>query len=293
LVDCHIRDGVALCKYFAWLEYALNHGEKVDEISGATKLEEFRKKLPKFAGLSFSTINGSGPNGAIIHYHPTPETNRPITLNEMYLCDSGAQFLDGTTDVTRTWHFGQPTQHQIDCFTRVLKGQISMGTAVFPIKVKGMFLDVLARKSLWDVGLDYQHGTGHGIGHFLNVHEGPIGIGMYRAMPDDPGLQQNMFVSNEPGYYETGQFGIRIEDIVQIVPAKVENNFNGRGALTFKTVTMCPIHTKLINKNLLTETEITHINNYHAKVRDTLKPLLQEEGDDFTIQWLEKETKAI
>lgn len=177
------------------------------------------RKLPKFKGLSFSTISSSGPNGAIIHYHPEPETNRPLSLNEIYLCDSGAQYLDGTTDVTRTWHFGQPTQYQIDCFTRVLKGQITFGTTVFPNKVKvepntekklnelldknhfvyfkqGIFIDVLARKSLWDVGLDYAHGTGHGIGHFLNVHEGPMGIGMYRAIPDDPGLQENMFVSN-------------------------------------------------------------------------------------------------
>lgn len=164
-------------------------------------------------------------------------------------------FRDGTTDVTRTMHFGTPTSFEINCFTRVLKGQIALGTAIFPAKTKGQFLDTIARKSLWDVGLNYGHGTGHGIGHFLNVHEGPMGIGV-RPMPDDPGLQENMFLSNEPGYYEDGQFGIRIEDIVKVVKANIGKNFNGNGALTFETVTMCPIQTKLIDVGLLTENEV-------------------------------------
>lgn len=288
--NCHIRDGKALCQYFAWLENEVKNGRPVDEISGASKLESFRKDLDHFMNLSFATISGFGPNGSIIHYHPKPETNLPITMENLYLCDSGAQFKDGTTDVTRTWHFGTATQHQKDCFTRVLKGQIQMGTQVFPKKIKGYVLDTLARKFLWDVGLDYGHGTGHGIGHFLNVHEGPMGIGT-RVMPDDPGLQENMFLSNEPGYYETDQFGIRIEDIVRIVPAKVDNNFAGREALTFETVTMCPIQTKLINIALLTDVEINHVNDYHAKVYELVAPLL--EGDGFTLDWLKKETETI
>ncbi|XP_059620428.1 xaa-Pro aminopeptidase ApepP isoform X1 [Phlebotomus argentipes] len=292
LKNCHVRDGLALCQYFAWLSDAVAKGQAIDEISGATKLESFRAKQDHYMGLSFTTISSSGPNGAVIHYHPAQETNRPITKEEIYLCDSGAQYKDGTTDVTRTWHFGTPTAHHKDCFTRVLKGQITIATAIFPRKVKGQMLDTLARKALWDVGLDYKHGTGHGIGHFLNVHEGPMQIGM-RVMPDDPGLQENMFVSNEPGYYESNNFGIRIEDIVQIVKANIARDFDGRGALAFETVTMCPIHTKMIDAAMLTEKERKHLNDYHKCVLDTLGPLLKQINDDFTYKWLERETQPI
>uniref|UniRef100_A0A182PNQ4 Xaa-Pro aminopeptidase n=1 Tax=Anopheles epiroticus TaxID=199890 RepID=A0A182PNQ4_9DIPT len=290
--DCHVRDGVALCQYFAWLERCLRDGTPVDEISGATRLEELRSRQAHYQGLSFTTISASGPNGSIIHYHPLPETNRPITANEIYLCDSGAQYLDGTTDVTRTMHFGQPTAEEVRAFTHVLKGQIALGTAIFPRKVKGQFLDTIARKALWDIGLDYGHGTGHGIGHFLNVHEGPMGIGI-RLMPNDPGLEENMFLSNEPGYYKDGLFGIRIEDIVQVVTANVGTNFDGRGALTFRTITMCPIQTRLIDVSLLTEKERNHLNEYHKTVLDTLGPLLREANDLETLAWLERETKPI
>lgn len=289
---CHIRDGVALCQYFAWLERSLKEGKVVDEISGADQLELFRSKQDKYKGLSFTTISASGPNGSVIHYHPLPETNRPITDKEMYLCDSGAQFLDGTTDVTRTMHFGTPTAEEVTAFTHVLKGQIALGTAIFPRKVKGQFLDTIARKALWDAGLDYGHGTGHGIGHFLNVHEGPMGIGI-RLMPDDPGLEENMFLSNEPGYYKVGKFGIRIEDIVQVVSTNIGDNFDGRGALTFHTVTMCPIQTKLIDVGLLTEKERTSVNRYHKTVWKTLSPLLKSAGDAETLAWLQRETQPI
>ncbi|ETN65044.1 xaa-pro aminopeptidase [Anopheles darlingi] len=290
--DCHRRDGVALCQYFAWLERTLATGGTVDEISGATQLEHFRSVQQHYQGLSFTTISASGPNGSIIHYHPLPETNRPITDRELYLCDSGAQYLDGTTDVTRTMHFGTPTAEEIRAFTYVLKGQIALGTAIFPRKVKGQFLDTIARKALWDIGLDYGHGTGHGIGHFLNVHEGPMGIGI-RLMPNDPGLEENMFLSNEPGYYKDGQFGIRIEDIVQVITANVGTNFDGRGALAFSTITMCPIQTRLIDVTLLTPAERQHINSYHERVRDQLLPLLREANDAETIAWLQRETEPI
>jgi Xaa-Pro aminopeptidase len=290
--NCHVRDGVALVQYFAWLENEVLNKRKVTEISGATKLEGFRKTKENFKGLSFGTISGSGPNGSIIHYSPSADSDRDITDQEIYLCDSGAQYLDGTTDVTRTWHFGQPTDYEKECFTRVLKGQMQMGSLIFPNKVKGRSLDSLARKFLWDYGLDYNHGTGHGIGSFLNVHEGPMGIGT-RDYPDDPGLQVNMFLSNEPGYYEDGKFGIRIEDIVQIVNAtNAANNFMGRGALTFHTVTLCPIHTKLIKVDLLTEAERIQLNNYHKRVNETLLPLLDAD-DKLTRDWLIKETQPI
>uniref|UniRef100_A0A1L8E2Y5 Putative xaa-pro aminopeptidase n=1 Tax=Nyssomyia neivai TaxID=330878 RepID=A0A1L8E2Y5_9DIPT len=289
---CHIRDGLALCQYFAWLNDVVQKGEYVDEISGADKLESFRAKQEHYMGLSFTTISSSGPNGAVIHYHPAKETNRPITKDEIYLCDSGAQYKDGTTDVTRTWHFGTPTAYHKDCFTRVLKGQVTIATAIFPRKVKGQMLDSLARKALWDVGLDYKHGTGHGIGHFLNVHEGPMQIG-FRVTADDPGLQENMFVSNEPGFYESDNFGIRIEDIVQIVKADIARDFDGRGALAFETVTMCPIQTKMIDVSMLTDKERKHLNDYHKRVFETLGPLLKKINDDFTYQWLAKETQPI
>ncbi|XP_013109085.1 xaa-Pro aminopeptidase ApepP isoform X1 [Stomoxys calcitrans] len=292
-VNCHIRDGVALCQYFAWLEQMVANKQHVDEISGADKLEEFRSKKEHFMGLSFPTISSSGPNASVIHYHPAEATNRPINDKEIYLCDSGAQYKDGTTDVTRTLHFGEPTDFQMETYTRVLKGQLGLGATIFPNKVKGQVLDTLARKALWDVGLDYGHGTGHGVGHFLNVHEGPMGVGT-RLMPDDPGLQENMFISNEPGFYHDGEFGIRIEDIVQIVPAtNAKHDFNGRGALTFRTVTLCPKQTKLIKKELLLAEEIKLLNDYHRLVWETLAPLLRAEGDTRTLLWLERETQAI
>jgi Xaa-Pro aminopeptidase len=289
--NCHVRDGVALVKYFAWLENEVLNKRTVTEISGADKLEEIRSKNEHFMGLSFDTINGSGPNGSVIHYKAKNETNRNITDTEMYLCDSGAQYLDGTTDVTRTWHFGTPTDYEKECFTRVFKGQWQMGHLSFPRKVKGYALDSLARQFLWEYGLDYGHGTGHGIGSFLNVHEGPMGIGT-RLMPDDPGLQENMFLSNEPGYYEDGKFGIRIEDIVQVVKADVPKDFNGRGALTFHTITLCPVHTKLIKVELLTQKERDGLNAYHKRVYDTLAPLI-ESSDELTLNWLKKETNPI
>lgn len=243
-------------------------------------------------GLSFPTISSSGPNGAIIHYQPTEETDRPITTDCLYLCDSGAQFKDGTTDVTRTVHFGTPTAHEKECFTRVLKGQLKLGNAVFPLKIKGNYLDSFAREYLWEVGLDYGHGTSHGIGSFLNVHEGPMGIS-WRPYPEDPGLEANMFLSNEPGFYEDGNFGIRLEDIVQIVPATLPHNFNNKGFLTFKTITMCPKQTKMINVDLLTDKEIDILNSYHQTCYDVLEPILVRQGHILGLNWLRKETMPI
>ena len=291
MINCHVRDGVALVQYFAWLENEVVNKRSVTEISGATKLERFRSKNEHFMGLSFDTISGSGPNGSIIHYKPENETDREINDKEMYLCDSGAQYLDGTTDVTRTWHFGSPTDFERESFTRVFKGQWQLGTLVFPNKTKGRMLDTLARQFLWEYGLDYGHGTGHGVGMFLNVHEGPMGIGI-RDMPDDPGLQENMILSNEPGYYEDGKFGIRLEDLVRVVKANVPRDFAGRGALTFHTITLCPIHTKLIKVELLTEVERNGLNAYHKRVYDTLSPLL-DSNDKLTLDWLKKETRPI
>ena len=181
-INCHIRDAAALCCYFAWLEKEIPSGA-VTEISGSDRLAQFRGEMENFVGLSFDTISSIGPNGAIIHYKPTPETSRTLTTEEVYLVDSGGQYKDGTTDVTRTLHFGTPKIFEKECFTRVLKGQIRVAQAVFPSKIKGNYLDTLARISLWEIGLDYSHGTGHGVGAYLNVHEGPMGIS-WRPYPD-------------------------------------------------------------------------------------------------------------
>ncbi|PIK53710.1 putative xaa-Pro aminopeptidase 1 isoform X1 [Apostichopus japonicus] len=287
----HIRDAVALCEYFRWLEEEVPKG-KVTEISGADRLEEFRREQDDFVTLSFQTISSSGPHAAVIHYSPSLETDLPITMQDIYLCDSGAQFRDGTTDVTRTMHFGAPTQHQKECTTRVLKGVIALATSVFPNGTKGSRLDSFARKSLWDAGLDYLHGTGHGVGSFLNVHEGPQRVS-YRLDTKETALTAGQFISDEPGYYEDGQFGIRIENIVLVKPTTTEHNFRDKGFLTFETVTLAPIQTKLLEPSLLTEAEITWLNDYHNQCREVIGAELEKQGRHEALKWLVKETQPI
>ncbi|KAF5269134.1 hypothetical protein FQR65_LT02434 [Abscondita terminalis] len=289
--NAHIKDAAALCCYFSWLEEAIKT-ETVTEISGAKKLEYFRSLQADHVGPSFETISSVGPHGSIIHYRPETSTDVPITADVLYLCDSGAQFKDGTTDVTRTFHFGTPTDHEKECYTRVLRGQLRMGRAIFPTKIKGNCLDSFARQYLWDVGLDYGHGTSHGIGCYLNVHEGPMGVS-WKNFPDDPGFEEGMFISNEPGYYEDGKFGIRIEDIVHVIAADTPHNFNNRGFLTFETVTLVPKQTKLIQKDMLSKMEIDQLNAYHQKCRDVIGPLLEKQGFVDAKKWLWKETEPI
>nr|XP_017532940.1 xaa-Pro aminopeptidase 1 isoform X4 [Manis javanica] len=286
----HIKDAVALCELFNWLEKEVPKGG-VTEISAADKAEEFRRQQADFVDLSFPTISSTGPNGAIIHYAPVPETNRTLSLDEVYLIDSGAQYKDGTTDVTRTMHFGTPTDYEKECFTYVLKGHIAVSAAIFPTGTKGHLLDSFARSALWDSGLDYLHGTGHGVGSFLNVHEGPCGIS-YKTFSDEP-LEAGMIVTDEPGYYEDGAFGIRIENVVLVVPVKTKYNFNNRGSLTFEPLTLVPIQTKMINVDSLTDRECDWLNSYHLTCRDVIGKELQKQGRQEALEWLIRETQPI
>ncbi|KAJ8508751.1 hypothetical protein ONZ45_g8992 [Pleurotus djamor] len=289
--QCHIRDGAALARYFAWLEEELVNGrEDLSESQAADQLEKYRSELELFKGLSFTTISSTGPNGAIIHYSPDPKDCAIVRRDQIYLCDSGAQFLDGTTDVTRTWHFGTPTTEEKRAFTRVLQGHIAIDNGIFPTGTTGYVIDSWARRALWQDGLDYRHGTGHGVGHFLNVHEGPHGIGVRIAYNSTP-LKPGMTVSNEPGYYADGRFGIRIENIVLVKEAKTPNNFGDKGYLGFERVTMCPIHTKLVEKDLLTKVEVEWLNTYHAEIFEKVSPLLKT--DERALKWLERECAAI
>ncbi|KIY53464.1 putative Xaa-Pro aminopeptidase P [Fistulina hepatica ATCC 64428] len=288
--QCHIRDGAALCRYFAWLERQLVHNVQLTECEAADQLEKYRSELDLFRGLSFDTISSTGPNGAIIHYSPTPDDCAIIKREQIYLCDSGGQYLDGTTDVTRTWHFGTPTTIEKQAFTRVLQGHIALDTTIFPEGTSGYQLDVFARRPLWEVGLDYRHGTGHGIGAFLNVHEGPHGIGTriaYNAVALKPG----MTVSNEPGYYEDGKYGIRIENVLLVREVATPYKFGDKKYLGFEHVTMCPIHKGMIDVSLLSPREKEWVDAYHAEIWRKVSPLLS--GDQETLDWLRRETEPL
>uniref|UniRef100_H3AJ55 Xaa-Pro aminopeptidase 1 n=1 Tax=Latimeria chalumnae TaxID=7897 RepID=H3AJ55_LATCH len=286
----HVKDAVALCELFAWLEKEIPKGT-VTEIDAAEKAAEFRSQQEDFVELSFSTISSTGPNGAIIHYRVTPETNRTLSLNEIYLIDSGAQYKDGTTDVTRAMHFGSPTTFEKESFTYVLKGHIAVSAAVFPNGTKGHLLDSFARCALWESGLDYLHGTGHGVGSFLNVHEGPCGIS-YKTFADVP-LEAGMIVTDEPGYYEDGCFGIRLENVVLVVPAKTKYNFRNRGSLTFDPITLVPIQTKMMDVDLLTQKECDWVNKYHKTCREVVGAELEKQERKEALQWLMRATQPI
>lgn len=287
----HVRDGTAVVRYLHWLEENVD-SNNITELSGAAKLREFRSVQENFVDLSFTAISAFGSNAAIVHYSPTEETDTLITRDNIYLIDSGGQYWDGTTDITRSVHMGIPTAFQKEAFTRVLKGFLSLVTAIFPNKTSGTFFDAMARRALWDVGLDYGHGTGHGIGSFLGVHEYPPSI-VSSTTPSNQGLQENMFTSNEPGYYEADQFGIRIEDIVQVVKANAPHDFSGRGALTFYTNTVVPLQTKLMDVALMSELEVDIVNRYHERVLREVGPLLLEQGANEAYVWLGKQTQPI
>ncbi|KAJ1979820.1 hypothetical protein H4R35_001359 [Dimargaris xerosporica] len=292
--QAHIRDAAALVSYFAWLEDQLvfqGQDGKISETEGAEKLAQFRAQQDLNVGLSFDTISSIGANGAIIHYKPEHGSDAMINLREVYLCDSGGQYYDGTTDVTRTLHFGTPSAWERECFTRVLQGHIALDVAVFPKGTSGYLLDPLARRPLWAVGLDYRHGTGHGVGSFLNVHEGPHGIGTrasYNAVP----LAAGMTVTNEPGYYEDGKFGIRIENVLLVKDADTQHNFGDKGYLGFENLTMVPMQRKMIVSSMLSEQERNWVNQYHQECLTKVGPLLQQKNP-LAYQWLVRETAPL
>ncbi len=279
----HIRDGVAMVRFLHWFASAAPGG-KIDEMSAAEKLRAFRAEGALFKDLSFDTISGAGPNGAIVHYRVTPESNRMIRPGDLYLIDSGAQYLDGTTDITRTIGVGDPGEEARDRFTRVLKGHIAVATARFPVGATGAQLDPLARAPLWQAGLDFDHGTGHGVGSYLGVHEGPQRISK-AAGP--VALRPGMIISNEPGYYKEGAFGIRLENLVVVQEEQIASG--DREMLSFETITLAPFDRSMIEVGLLDGGEIAWLDDYHRWVRDTLSPLLEPEP----AAWLAEATAEI
>lgn len=284
----HVRDGAALTRFLAWIKLEGPQG-KIGEIEAAERLHALRRECLHFRDLSFATISGAGPNGAIVHYRVTPETERKLEEGQLYLVDSGAQYLDGTTDVTRTLAIGAPTDEMRDRFTRVLKGHIALALARFPAGTTGSQLDALARCALWQAGLDYDHGTGHGVGSYLGVHEGPQRIS---KTANSTALRPGMIVSNEPGYYKTGAYGIRIENLVAVVPvepAPCKAGTAERQLLGFETLTLAPIDLDLVEPSLLTREEIAWLDAYHGRVREALTPLVDKE----TAKWLAGATEAV
>ena len=273
--EAHRRDGAALVKFFTWLDKQMKEAQSTGakaptEIAASDKLAEFRAAQVLCQGPSFDTISGAGEHGAIVHYRAVPESDKQLAPNMMYLLDSGGQYLDATTDVTRTMILGEPTQDQRHHFTLVLKGHIALGSARFPLGTSGGQLDALARAPLWAHGVDYDHGTGHGVGSYLSVHEGPQRIFKNGAHPLEPG----MIVSNEPGYYRTGEYGIRIENLVLVKEAELPGA--ERKMLEFETLTLAPIDRNLIDVAMLTPPERDWINRYHNRVYETLCDRLDE-----------------
>ncbi len=281
----HIRDGVAVSRFLAWLDSEVAAGHFYDEGQLADKLETYRLEDPQYREPSFDTISAVGGNAAMCHYNHNNGTPALMTNNSIYLVDSGAQYLDGTTDVTRTIAIGQVSDEQRKMVTLVLKGHIALDQARFPRGTSGQQLDAFARQYLWQHGFDYDHGTGHGVGHFLNVHEGPQRIG---KNSNDVALLPGMVLSNEPGYYRADEFGIRLENLVYVRPCEALAGIE-REMFEFSALTMIPMDARLIDKSLLNDAEISWFNDYHKLVWSELSPLMQ--GDDLV--WLENATKAI
>ena len=277
--NAHQRDGIALSRCLAWLDRTAEIGDLPTELAVVDRLEAFRAEGEHYRGASFATIAGSGPNGAIVHYRADAASNRRLAKNELFLLDSGGQYPDGTTDVTRTITIGPATTVMRQHFTRVLKGHIALAMARFPAGTTGAQIDVLARQYLWQVGLDYDHGTGHGVGAYLCVHEGPQRISKRGSTV---ALQPGMILSNEPGYYKEGAYGIRIENLVVVIA-------DAQGMLGFETLTLAPIDIRLVEVSLLTNDERNWLNSYHVRVYKALSANMQKPD----AVWLAQATRAV
>jgi len=278
----HRRDAVALARFLAWIDREAPSGA-LTEIDAVESLETFRRDTGALKDVSFPTIAGTGPNGAIVHYRVTRKTNRRISPGDLLLIDSGAQYEDGTTDVTRTIAIGEPTAEMRDRFTRVLRGHIAIARAVFPDGTTGAQIDTLARQFLWQAGIDFEHGTGHGVGSYLSVHEGPARISKLGTTP----LKRGMILSNEPGYYKTDAFGIRIENLELVVGTEIPGAEKLVNA--FETLTLAPIDRRLVDLNMLTGEELSWLNDYHDRVRHAVRAHLDEQ----TKVWLDAATAPL
>jgi Xaa-Pro aminopeptidase len=289
----HVRqamahDGAAMCAFYAWFEAAMARGERISELTVDEKMSAERAKRPGFVGLIFSTIAGFNANGAQPHYRAWPDSYAWVEGDGLLLIDSGGQYLGGTTDITRVWPVGTITDAHRRDFTLVLKGMMNLSRARFPRGTLSPFLDTLARAPLWADGLDYGHGTGHGVGYFLNVHEGPQSIS--KAQPEaHMAMEPGMITSNEPGVYRPGQWGVRIENLLLTVPVDTPEAGRFGDMLAFETLTLCPIDTRCILRDLLRPDEIDWLNAYHVTVRERIAPLV--EGD--ALAWLLARTEPI
>ncbi|KAL4631607.1 xaa-Pro aminopeptidase 2 [Arapaima gigas] len=282
LRDAHIRDAVAVVQLLHWLEKNVPGGQET-ELTAARFVEKCRSNQKFNKGSSFETISASGPNAALAHYSPTNETCRTLRVEEMYLVDSGGQYLDGTTDITRTVHWGTPTDFQREAYTRVLMGNIEISRTIFPAGTRGINIEMLGRRALWELGLNYGHGTGHGVGNYFGVHEWPVGF-----QSNNIPFQEGMFTSIEPGYYKENDFGIRIEDVAVVVPAKTKF---GHGYLTFDTVTLVPYDRKLIKTSLLSPEQLLYLDAYYLKIRSILGPELKTQKLHDECDWLMRNTE--
>uniref|UniRef100_A0A8C1XHY7 X-prolyl aminopeptidase (aminopeptidase P) 2, membrane-bound n=1 Tax=Cyprinus carpio TaxID=7962 RepID=A0A8C1XHY7_CYPCA len=281
LKEAHIRDAVAVMQLLVWLEKKVPEGTET-ELTAAHFVDQCRSKQKNSRGPSFETISASGANAALAHYSPSNETARKLSVDEMYLVDSGGQYLDGTTDITRTVHWGKPTDFQKEAYTRVLMGNIEISRSVFPAGTRGVNMEMLGRRALWEVGLNYGHGTGHGLGNYFGVHEWPVGF-----QSNNIPFQEGMFTSIEPGYYKENDFGIRIEDIAVTVPATTKH---GNNYLTFETVSLVPYDRKLINTSLLSPEQVHWLNKYYESIRSVVGPELERQALKEEYDWMMKHT---
>ncbi|XP_052005994.1 xaa-Pro aminopeptidase 2 isoform X2 [Xyrauchen texanus] len=281
LKEAHVRDAVAVMQLLLWLEKKVPEGKET-ELTAAHFIDQCRSKQKNSRGPSFETISASGPNAALAHYSPSNETARKLMVDEMYLVDSGGQYLDGTTDITRTVHWGVPTDFQKEAYTRVLMGNIEISRTIFPAGTRGVNVEMLGRRALWEIGLNYGHGTGHGVGNYFGVHEWPVGF-----QSNNIPFQEGMFTSIEPGYYKENDFGIRIEDITVTIPATTKH---GNNYLTFETVSLVPYDRNLIDTSLLSPEQLHWLNTYYETIRSVVGPELEKQGLKEEHAWMMKHT---